>query len=98
MDQGGGAPKMSSVQVQFRIKTSDPLYAWITQLEDSGESVSEAVRSSLRSQLSQNVSSTYYPVYLVQMQNNKRWQAAQLVLSVNHREMMNEKVRDHLGF
>ena len=89
---------MSSVQVQFRIKTSDPLYAWITQLEDSGESVSEAVRSSLRSQLSQNVSSTYYPVYLVQMQNNRRWQAAQLVLSDTHRQMMNEKVREHLGY
>jgi len=89
---------MSSVQVQFRIKTTDPLYAWITQLEDSGESVSEAVRSSLRSQLSQNISSTYYPVYLVQMQNNKRWQAAQLVLSDTQRVRMNEMVREHLGF
>jgi len=89
---------MSSVQVQFRIKTSDPLYAWITQLEDSGESVSEAVRSSLRCQLSQNVSSTYYPIYKVQMQNNLRWQAANLVLSVDHRNLMLEKVREHLGF
>jgi len=89
---------MSSVQVQFRIKTTDPLYAWITQIEDSGESVSEAVRSSLRSQLSQNVSSTYYPIYKVQMQNNLRWQAANEVLSDTHRELMREKVRDHLGF
>lgn len=89
---------MSSVQIQFRIKTTDPLYAWITQLEDAGQSVSEAVRSSLRSQLSQNVSSTYYPIYKVQMQNNLRWQAANEVLSDTHRELMREKVRDHLGF
>jgi len=34
----------------------------------------------------------------VQMQNNRRWQAAQLVLSDTHRQMMNEKVREHLGY
>jgi hypothetical protein len=89
---------MSSVQVQFRIKTTDPLYAWITQLEDSGESVSEAVRSSLRSQLSQDVSSTYFAIYKVQMQNNRRWQAAQLVLGDTERLRMNEMVREYLGF
>jgi len=89
---------MSSVQIQFRIKTSDPLFAWIMQIQDSGESVSEAVRSSLRSQLSQNVTSPYYPLYLVQMQNHQRWCAANLVMSVNHRELMREMVRAHLGF
>jgi len=89
---------MSSVQIQFRIKTSDPLFAWIMQIQDSGESVSEAVRSSLRCQLSQNVSSTYYPIYKVQMQNNLRWQAANEVLSDTHRERMREMVRAHLGF
>jgi len=89
---------MTSHQVQFRIKSTDPLFAWITQLEQAGESVSEAVRSSLRSQLSQDVSSTYYPIYKVQMQNNKRWQAAQLVLSDTQRIRMNEMVREHLGF
>jgi len=89
---------MSSVQVQFRIKTSDPLFAWIMQLQDSGESVSEAVRSSLRCQLSQNVSSTYYPIYKVQMQNNLRWQACFEVLSQDHLNLMREKVQEHLGF
>jgi len=89
---------MSSVQVQFRIKTSDPLYAWITQIEAAGESVSEAVRSSLRSQLSQDVHSTYFAIYKVQMQNNRRWQAAQLVLSDTQRIRMNEMVREYLGY
>jgi len=89
---------MSSVQVQFRIKTSDPLYAWIKQLEDSGESVSEAVRSSLRCQLSQDVTSTYHPLYKVHMQNSARWCAANEVLSFVHRERMREKVREHLGY
>jgi len=64
-----------SYQVQFRIKTTDPLFAWIMQIQDSGESVSEAVRSSLRSQLSQNVSSTYYPLYQAHMLHAKYWRA-----------------------
>jgi hypothetical protein len=87
-----------SYQIQFRIKTSDPLFAWIMQMKDSGESVSEAIRSSLRCQLSQDVTSTYYPLYKVQMMNSQRWCAANLVMSPAHKEMMREKVRDHLGF
>jgi len=90
--------EVSSVQVQFRIKTSDPLFAWIKQLEDAGESVSEAVRSSLLCQLSQDVTSTYHPLYKVHMQNSARWCAANLVMSPAHKELMREKVRDHLGF
>lgn len=89
---------MTSSTIRFRIKRTDPLFAWITQLEDSRENVSEAIRSSLRSQLSQNVASTYYAVYKVQMQNNLRWQAAQLVLSETQRTRMNEMVSEHLGF
>jgi len=89
---------MSSITIKARIKRSDPLYAWITQMEDAGENVSEAIRSSLRCQLSQNVTSPYYPLYLVQMQNHQRWCAANEVLSFDHRERMREKVREHLGF
>jgi len=89
---------MSSITIRVRIKRTDPLFAWITQLEDAGENVSEAVRSSLRCQLSQNVSSTYYPIYQVQMQNNLRWQACFEVLSQHHIDIMREKVHDHLGF
>jgi len=89
---------MSSITIKARIKRTDPLYAWITQMEDAGENVSEAIRSSLRSQLSQNVTSTYYPLYLIHMQNHQRWLAANHVLSHDHVELMREKVSDHLGF
>jgi len=89
---------MSSITIKARIKHTDPLYAWIRQMEDAGENVSEAIRSSLRSQLSQNVISTYYPLYLIHMQNHQRWLAANHVLSHDHVELMREKVRDHLGF
>jgi len=89
---------MSSITIRVRIKRSDPLFAWITQLEDAGDNLSEAVRSSLRCQLSQNVTSTYYPLYLIHMQNHQRWLAANHVLSHDHVELMREKVRDHLGF
>jgi hypothetical protein len=89
---------MSSITIRVRIKRSDPLFVWITQLEDAGENVSEAVRSSLRCQLSQDVTSTYYPLYKVHMQNSARWCAANEVLSQTHKELMREKVRDKLGF
>ena len=89
---------MSSITIKARIKRTDPLYAWITQMEDAGENVSEAIRSSLRCQLSQNVTSPYYTLYLIHMQNHQRWLAANEVLSHDHTERMREKVRDKLGF
>ena len=88
---------MSSVMVAFRINTNSPLFQWITQLEDAGESVSEAIRSRLLSQLAQDVNSTYYPNYLVHMKNSENWILALRVMPTGHRDLMLDAMAKHRG-
>jgi len=88
---------MSSLMMTFRIRSDSPLYQWVMQLEDSGESVSEAIRSRLLSQLAQDVNSTYYPLYLVRMQNHKNWLLARQVMPSGHRDLMDDAMEKHRG-
>jgi len=88
---------MTSMMMTFRINSNSPLYQWVKQLEDSGESVSEAIRSRLLSQLAQDVNSTYYPQYLVRMQNHKNWILARQVMPTGHRDLMDEAIAKHRG-
>jgi len=81
----------------FRINSTSPLYQWVKQLEDAGESVSEAIRSRLLSQLAQDVNSTYYPLYLVHMRNSENWILAQRVMPTNHRDLMMDAIAKHRG-
>jgi len=88
---------MTSVQIQFRLNSSSPLYQWVKQLEDAGENVSEAIRSRLLSQLAQDVNSTYYPLYLVHMRNSENWLLAQRVMPSAHRDLMMDAIAKHRG-
>lgn len=88
---------MTSMMMTFRINSSSPLYQWIKQLEDAGESVSEAIRTRLLSQLAQDVNSTYYPLYLVHMRNSENWVLAQRVMPTGHRELMMDAIAKHRG-
>jgi len=89
--------EVSSMQIQFRLHHTSPLYQWIKQLEDSGENVSEAIRSRLLSQLAQDVNSTYYPNYLVHMKNSENWILAQRVMPTTHRDLMMDAIEKHRG-
>jgi len=88
---------MTSMMMTFRINSDSPLYQWVKQLEDSGESVSEAIRSRLLSQLAQDVNSTYYPLYLVHMRNSENWILAQRVMPTGHRDLMMDAIAKHRG-
>jgi len=88
---------MTSMMMTFRINSDSPLYQWVKQLEDSGESVSEAIRSRLLSQLSQEVNSTYYPNYLVHMKNSENWILARQIMPTNHRDLMDDAMAKHRG-
>jgi len=88
---------MTSMMMTFRINSTSPLYQWVKQLEDSGESVSEAIRSRLLSQLAQDVNSTYYPLYLVHMRNSENWILAQRVMPTAHRDLMMSAIAKHRG-
>jgi len=85
------------MMMTFRINSTSPLYQWVKQLEDAGESVSEAIRSRLLSQLAQDVNSTYYPLYLVHMRNSENWILAQRVMPTNHRDLMMDAIAKHRG-
>jgi len=88
---------MTSMMMTFRINSDSPLYQWVKQLEDSGESVSEAIRTRLLSQLAQDVNSTYYPNYLVHMKNSENWLLAQRILPTAHRDLMMDAMEKHRG-
>jgi len=88
---------MTSMQIQFRLNHTSPLYQWVKQLEDAGENVSEAIRSRLLSQLAQDVNSTYYPLYLVHMRNSENWILAQRVMPTGHRDLMMDAIAKHRG-
>jgi len=88
---------MTSMMMTFRINSTSPLYQWVKQLEDAGESVSEAIRSRLLSQLAQDVNSTYYPLYLVHMRNSENWILAQRVMPTAHRDLMMSAIAKHRG-
>jgi len=88
---------MTSMMMTFRINSTSPLYQWVKQLEDAGESVSEAIRSRLLSQLAQDVNSTYYPLYLVHMRNSENWILAQRVMPTAHRDLMMDAIAIHRG-
>jgi len=88
---------MTSMMMTFRINSGSPLYQWVKQLEDSGESVSEAIRSRLLSQLAQDVNSTYYPLYLVHMKNSENWLLALRIMPTVHRDLMMDALATHRG-
>jgi len=88
---------MTSMMMTFRINSNSPLYQWVKQLEDSGESVSEAIRSRLLSQLAQDVNSTYYPHYLVHMKNSENWILAMRIMPTGHRDLMLAAIETHRG-
>jgi len=88
---------MSSIQIQFRLNHTSPLYQWIRQMEDSGENVSEAIRTALECQLAQDVNSTYQGQYKVRMLNSRKWIIAQRVGAKFHTDKVVDLVNKELA-